>query len=189
LLAVAAAALPLVLAVTGLDFFAYRNLLAVWVLLVVLGAVGLSRDAGWVPAAATAALVGISAFLTIAVNLDSSLQRADWRYGPTALGHPPWPRLIVVAPFYQEGVFRIYVPAARFAPGRVFVREIDLVGYRLPPRHRIPPVGAGFRPQRVISHQKLSFVRYLAARPLPVQVLRVPSLLGGTRAFLFEPGS
>jgi mannosyltransferase len=187
-IAVLALALPLVLALLGVDFFAYRNLLAVWVLLLIVGAVGLGASAGWASHVATFGLSGIFLLLTIAVNVTPSLQRADWRFAPQALGRPHWKRLIVVAPFFDEGVFRIYVPSARFADRRrVTVREIDLVGYRLPPGRTPPRAPARFRVASIVNHQKLSFVRYVAPRATTVDVLRVPGLLAPTRAFLIQP--
>jgi uncharacterized membrane protein len=187
ILAVVAVALPLGLALVGLDFFAYRNLLAVWALLAVVGAVGLGAPDGWrIGAWTTAGLLFVFLSLTVAVNLDPSLQRADWRFAPDALGRPALGRLIVVAPYYDEGVFRIYVPSARFASRRLVVREIDLVGYLLPPRRDPPRVGLGFRLFDLVDHQKLSFARYIASRPTSIDVTSVPALMGGTRAFLVQ---
>ena len=189
-LAIASAGLPLMLSVAGLDFFAYRNLLVVWVLLLIAGAIVLGASDAGLASGATAGLILAFSFLTIAVNLAPQLQRGDWRYAATALAHPRWRRLIVVSPFYDEGVFRIYVPEVGFArQSRVRVREIDLVGYRLPPGRQPPRVAPGFTVATVIDHQKLSFVRYLATRPRTVKVRRVPPLLAGSRAFFLEAGS
>jgi mannosyltransferase len=186
-LAIASAGLPLLLSVAGLDFFAYRNLLVVWVLFLIAGAIVLGASDSGLASGATAGLILAFSFLTVAVNLTPELQRGDWRYAATALAHPEWRRLIVVSPFYDEGVFRIYVPEVGFARrSHVRVREIDLIGYQLPPGRQPPRVAPGFTVATVIDHQKLSFVRYLATRPRTVTVRRVPPLLAGTRAFLIE---
>jgi uncharacterized membrane protein len=131
-IAVAAIALPLGLALTGLDFFAPRNLLAVWVLAIIVGGISLADSSGWLAPAATAGLLAAFATMTIATNLDPSLQRADWRFTPRALGHPRWSRLIAVGPSFEDGVLEIYVPSAHAA------HEPRPAGSRGRPR-RLPP--------------------------------------------------
>lgn len=188
-IAVAAVLLPLGLALVGLDFFAPRNLLAVWVLVLVVGAVALSESTGRAAEVATIALLAAFTTMTVATDADTSLQRADWRFAPQALGQPRWGRLIVVGPSFEDGVLEIYLPAAHLERARrVRVREVDLVGYRLPPRLRPPSIVAGFYLVGVVDHQSLSFVRYLSRRPLAVDTRRLPALLGGSRTVLIEPG-
>jgi mannosyltransferase len=189
LLAALATGLPLALAVVGLDFLAYRNLLAVWVLLAVVAAVALSTRGSRLPAVATWGLALVSLTLTVAVNLTPSLQRADWRFARKALGRPAWARVIVVTPNFEADPFRIYVPSARFLDGRrIVVREVDLVGYRIPPGRHPPRVGMGFRLEDVVDHQKLSFVRYVAPRPIAIGVRRVHGLTHESRTFLLQAG-
>lgn len=186
-LALIASVLPVILALVGLDFYAYRYLPAVWVLIAVVGSVGLTAEESRIALPASVGLVAVFLAITIAVNLDPSLQRSDWRFAPTALGRPPTTRLIVVTPFYDEGVLRIYVSATQLLrKGRARVNEIDLVGYRLRPRAKPPSFDHRFEVVSVISHQKLSFVRYRAATPTTVELLRVPGLETGTRAFIIQ---
>ncbi len=188
-LAALATALPLALAVVGLDFFAYRNLLAVWVLLAVVAAVALNTRGSRLPAVATSGLVLVSLTLTVAFNLTPRLQRADWRFAPKALGRPPWARMIVLTPNFEADPFRIYVASARPLQGRrIVVREVDLVGYRIPPGRHPPRVGMGFRMDDVVDHQKLSFVRYVAPRPVAIDPGRVHGLTHESRAFLLQAG-
>jgi uncharacterized membrane protein len=189
MIAIAATALPLALALLGLDFFAYRNLLAVWVLLAVVAAVALSPRGSRLAAVATAGLVAIFLTLMIAVDLTPSLQRADWRFSPSALGQPAWSRVIVVTPNFEADPLRIYVPSAHFFTGRsLVVREVDLVGYRIPPGRHPPRLGRLLPIADRVDHQKLSFVRYIAARPMAVDVARLRGLTGGSRAFLVQSG-
>lgn len=185
-IAVGATLLPLCLAIAGLDFFAYRNLLAVWVLLAVCAAIGLSAP-GRLATLTAAGLAAIFLALTFSVDLDPSLQRADWRYSTTALGRPAWPRLFVITPSFEGYPLQLYVPDTRAAnPRRVAVREIDLIGFRIPPGQR-PPAIRGFPLAVRIDHQKLSFVRYLAARPMTVDPRRIHGLVGGATSYLLQP--
>jgi hypothetical protein len=189
-LAVTALAAPLALALAGLDFFAYRNLLAVWVLLAVVAAAALGTRTRQGGALAACGLGVIFLALTISVNLTPSLQRADWRYSPTALGQPPWPRLIVITPNFEADPFRIYDPSAQFSTvRRVAVREIDLVGYRIPPRGHPPRLGHGFRLADRVDHQRLSFVRYIAPRTTSLDLRSIRGLTREPRSWLLEPAS
>jgi uncharacterized membrane protein len=189
MLAIAATTLPLALALMGLDFFAYRNLLAVWVLLAVVAAVALSPLGSRLAAIATAGLVAVFLTLLIAVEVTPSLQRADWRFSSTALGRPTWSRVIVLTPNFEADPFRIYVPSAHFFSGRSqVVREVDLVGYRIPPGRHPPRLGRVLPLADRVDHQKLSFVRYIATGPLAVDAGRLSGLTGGRRAFLVQSG-
>lgn len=179
--------LPLLLALTGLDFFAYRNLLAVWVLLAVAGSAALAIRSSWQATFTAAALGAVFLALSLAVNLTPSLQRADWRFSPVALRRPPWARVIVITPNFEADPFRIYVPSAAFLEAQqARVREVDLVGYRIPPNGHVPQVGFGFRLAHRIDHQKLSFLRYIAERPVVVDIQRLPGLTRDPRAFLLQ---
>jgi len=186
-LAIAAILLPLLLALLGLDFFAYRNLLAVWVLLAVAGSAALAISGSRLARLTTMGLGLAFLALTVAVSLTPSLQRADWRFSPTALGRPPWARVMIITPNFEADPFRIYVPSAAFMHSRrVQVREVDLVGYRIPPRGHVPHLGFGFHLIVRVNHQKLSFLRYIAQRPVSVDVPRLPGLTRDAQAFLLQ---
>jgi mannosyltransferase len=187
LIAVAATLLPLLLAVAGLDFFVYRNLLAVWVLLAIPAGAALSQRGSWIAWLATAGLSLTFLVLTVAVNLSPALQRADWRFSPTALGRSHSARVIVITPDFQADPFRIYVPTAAFLHSRfVVVREVDVVGFRIPPHVRVPSFHFGFHLAARVDHQKLSFLRYIAAKPVAIDVRRFHGLTPETRAFLLQ---
>jgi hypothetical protein len=185
-----ATVLPLALALVGLDFFAYRNLLAVWVLAAVLAAAALGTSAGRLAGLAAGGLVLTFLALTIAVDLDSKLQRTDWRYSPTALGRPDWARLVVITPSYERRPFQIYLTSAHLVHQRtVSVREIDLVGYRLPPGTAAPRLELGFHLADRVDHQDLSFIRYTAPRRTTVDVRGLHGLPSGHPSILLEPGA
>jgi mannosyltransferase len=188
LLALVASVLPLALAVAGLDFFAYRNLLAVWILAAVVAAAALSTPGSRPAVAVAGGLVVTLLTLTIVVNLDPGLQRADWRFSPTALGRPGWARVIVITPSYERYPFQIYVGSARLvSKPTVTVREIDLVGYRLPAGIAPPQPQRGFRLAVRIDHQKLSFVRYIASRSTTIDVRRLRGLATVHPSALLQP--
>ena len=95
----------------------------------------------------------------------------------------------MTTPNFEADPFRIYVPTAGFFDGRsVVVREVDPVGYRLPPRRHPPRLGRGYRIADRVDHQKLSFVRYIARHPVAIDVRRIPGLTAGSRAFLVQSG-
>jgi mannosyltransferase len=186
-LAVLATGLPLALVFVGLDFFAYRHLLAVGVLLAVIAAAALSTPHSYASVLAAGGLIVTFLALTIAFNVSPALQRADWKFSAQALGRPRWTRLIVLTPYFEAFPFQIYVPSARFTRARtVVVREVDLVGFRIPPKGKPPRLGRAFSRPQVINHQKLSFVRYVASRPLRVNLAHVPGIGVGNHAFLTQ---
>jgi hypothetical protein len=188
--AVVAAALPLALAGVGVDYFQYRNLLAIWPLVVILVAVALSVTGSRLAALAAGGLACTFLTLTLAVDLNPALQRADWRFASAALGRPRWSRLIVITPNFEADPFRLYVTTARLFDGdRIRVREVDLVGYRISTRRPPPSPVRGFKLDRRIDHQKLSFLRYLAQRPVEIAPARVRGPTADPRAFLKQPGS
>jgi hypothetical protein len=82
----------------------------------------------------------------------------------------------------------MFRPRTRPTNRALRVREVDLVGYRLPPGRRPPPVGFGFRLASLVDHQNLTFARYIARRPMLVSTMRLPALLSGSRSVLIEAG-
>jgi len=188
-LAAFATVLPLCLAVIGLDFFAYRYLLATWVLLAVAAAVGLSTRAGLIGSAVAVGLAASLLTLTVTVDLTPKLQRADWAFSPTALKRPHWGRLIMVTPAFEGFPFQLYVPSAKgFFGHRIAVREVDVVEFRNPPGRQVPQLGRGFSRIDRVDHQKLSFIRYIAPRPEVITTKQVRPLAGESQAVLFQPG-
>jgi mannosyltransferase len=127
--AVAAIAIPLLLAVVGLDFVNPRNLIGALVPLLVVVAAGFGSRAvgrtGLVGAASTCALfIGV----LVAVNASSQMQRPDWRDAAEALGPASSDRVFVV-PHNGDDPLAYYLHAdiAKHLSRRVLVRQIDVL--------------------------------------------------------------
>jgi 4-amino-4-deoxy-L-arabinose transferase-like glycosyltransferase len=159
-IAAAALALPLVLALGGLDYVNSRNLIVAWPpCATVLGAGFAARR--WQPAG-TAAAVGLCLAFAVAVAgvaADPKLRRDDWRGAARALGRAQVPRAIVVTPDATEPL-EVYLPGAEPpSPTGTPVLEVDLValaprtarGSRRPPPATDVPLPPGVR---VISRER-----------------------------------
>jgi 4-amino-4-deoxy-L-arabinose transferase-like glycosyltransferase len=173
----AALAVPLAAKVVGADYVYPRNLIGAWVpLALALGAalVGPSRgeepaDDGWSPLGALALGGLCAAFLalTIAVDVDTKLQRADWRGAARVIGPAREPRAIVV-PAVGDDPVSYYARGVKLARGSTTVREIDVLGFTAAPRPRDRLVPAGFRQVERRRTGAFTVVRYrsTAARRL-----------------------
>jgi mannosyltransferase len=120
---------PLGLAAIGIDYLNARNTLPALVpLAATVGvAFGASRRPAFGAACATA-LCALSLGLTIAVAVDPSYQRQDWRGIARALGSSREPRAVVVYPANGAVPLAVYQPSLRsLPPAGVSVREVDLV--------------------------------------------------------------
>lgn len=148
-LAVLATILPLALAFVGLDFFAYRNLLAIWVLLAVVAAAALSTPHSYASVIAAGGLILTFLALTIAFNVSPSLQRADWKFSPQALGRPRWARLIVLTPYFVlRGISVSDLRSVRAVHERSYGRRTRSGSRRFShtAERQAPPPGSRFRP-------------------------------------------
>jgi hypothetical protein len=160
-LAVGAAALavPLAAKAAGADYVFPRNMIGAWVpLAVVLGAAA-CRRAG---ALAVAALCVTFVALTIAVDVDTKLQRADWRGAARAIGAARVPRAIVV-PAVGDDPISYYARASLLPRGTATVPELDVLGFTAAPPPRDRRVPAGFRLLERRRVGRFTLVRYRAA--------------------------
>jgi mannosyltransferase len=185
----AALAIALVMALLGADYYLSRYLLAGWLPLALVVAVGLSvRRAGL---AIAVALCALWIFVVISVNTRPELQRDDWRGIARAMGVPdPHGRAIVITPINGKLPLRLYVPrATAFPPAGTPIGEIDAVAVSRreagadrvpPPVPRVRPL-PGFREESRHMGRTFTVVKYRAAAP----VLETPILL---RSLSFEPG-
>jgi hypothetical protein len=127
--AVAALALPLILAVLGLDLVVTRNFLAALVPCLMIAALAFSvRPAGIVLAAV---VCGIWAVSLVVVNSNVRWQRTPWRQAAAALGPASQPRLVVVVPLYRGAApLSVYLPRleSRTSVGPP-VKEIAVLGF------------------------------------------------------------
>lgn len=95
LIAVSAFGLPLLLALGGIDFFKYHNLVGTVPPLLILIAAALAQPAaGRISKAILATVLTFSSAILIAVELDHDLQRPDWRGVAQAIGNAPQNRLV-----------------------------------------------------------------------------------------------
>lgn len=185
-----AIALPLVLALAGIDFFLDRNLIAAWVVLAIaLAAVLGARRAG----GGGLAVAGLACLAGVVVNLqvlaDPALQHSDWRGVARVLGPPLTGRAIVVRPPYAKLTLKAYGHRILKFPRRGLpVREIALVGEVAAADVDLP---ASFRLVEQARFGDVSVARYVAARPAAV----TPRQLGSKRrskrrtSVAYEPGA
>jgi mannosyltransferase len=185
LIGLAGVAIPLVLALAGADYLDTRNLLAAWLPLMLVLAIGFgARHGGRTGLAAAAALCAIGLFVSIAVWANPAYQRDNDRGVAHALGPAAVPRALVITPVSASVPLSIYMQPFKTAPFPV--KEIDLValpgrssvfsGARavpLPPQPHQPPA-PGFR---IVEQRRTSSYTFIRFRSdTPTQILP-PALL------------
>ena len=154
----AALAVPLAAKALGADYLYPRNMIGAWApLAVVLGAAA-CRRAG---AVALAALCVAFLALTIAVDVDTKLQRADWRSAARAIGPAREPRAIVV-PAVGDDPISYYSHAVKLPRGTATIPELDVLGFTAAPRPRDRSLPAGFRQVERRRVGRFTLVRYRA---------------------------
>jgi mannosyltransferase len=125
----AAIALPLVLALGGLDYFLERNLLDAWLPLALVVAVALGVESvKRFGAAVAAVLVAASFGVVVASATDDDIARDDWRSVRDMLERPGQ-KLVVVSPAFERLPLEYYRPELRPLDRRVRVSEIVVLGY------------------------------------------------------------
>jgi mannosyltransferase len=165
-----ALALPLLLAVVGLDFVNPRNLIGALVPLLIVLAIGFGgRGAGRAGLAAGATTCGQFAGVLIAVAISAQMQRPDWRGAAEALASRGEARVFVVPRSGDDPI--AYYLGARKPAGvehrRVRAREIDV----LSTNYRIKRPAGPF--ELVDQERRAPFFllwRYRAPRPLPIRL-------------------
>jgi mannosyltransferase len=174
-IAVAAFAVPIVLAAGGFDFVNARNMIASLVpCLVAAGiAFGCAR-AGRLGVGAAAAICSLFAVVLIAVNLAPRMQRPDWRGAAEAIGPAPARGMVVTPPLGQVPISS-YLGAKQFKFGAqpMRVRKLDLLSKGL---STAPPPG-GFRliGESRVAQGRLWLRRFRSRRPVSVDPSIVPS--------------
>ena len=156
-----ALATPLAAKAVGVDYLYPRNMVGAWVpLAVALGAAAWSRMGALALGALCAALLA----LTIAVDVDTKLQRSDWRDAAAAIGPAREPRAIVT-PAVGDDPIAYYTGGVKVAHGAVTVREIDALAFSGAGRRASRRVPRGFRQ---VSRRRVAgfvLVRYSSALP------------------------
>jgi hypothetical protein len=145
--------IPVVLALAGADYLDTRNLLAAWLPLMLVPAIGLgARHAGRTGLAATLGLCAVGLFVSISVWASPAYQRENARGAARALGPATVPRAIVVTPASSSVPIGLYIGG--FQRQSIPVKEVDIVamaqrsstfsGAKPPPRpatHQPPAPG------------------------------------------------
>jgi len=179
----AGVALPLLLAALGADYLDGRNLLPVFVPLIVLLGAGFGvRRAGWLGLGLATAFCLCSLAFTIEIDRLPRLQREDLRNAAQQV-EPLRPGVAVVTIRYAVNQPLRYYLRARFAKGALPpLREIDLVGSASAERHAARLLPAAFRrvESKPVSYD-FTLTRFRAPRPVsvPLPVLERGALVGG----------
>jgi hypothetical protein len=167
----AAALLPLVLAVGGADYLLPRNLIAMYVPLVVAVAAGLAAPrAGRLGLAGAALICVVALIVNVEVTSDAKLQRDDWRGTARVLGPPSAARALVVTPDFMAKPLRYYAgPIPDMPPAGAPVSEVDVIGSadRLSGFMQ-PPAPPGFHEVLRKSEPSYLLIRYAADAPVAV---------------------
>jgi uncharacterized membrane protein len=138
-MAAAAAILPLVLAALGTDYVLPRNLIAVYVPIVLVVAAGLAGRLGLVGAAMICA---VAVVVNVEVTGDAKLQRDDWRGAAHALGPAAETRVVVVTPDFAKKPLRLYAGSLPPLPSTgADVHEVVVIANGRPPKDPAPPPG------------------------------------------------
>jgi mannosyltransferase len=163
-----ALALPLLLAVLGLDFFNPRNLIGILVPLLIVLAIGFGcRGAGKAGLAGGAATCALFAGVLVAVDVSAQMQRPDWRGAAEALAPAGGPRVFVV-PRNGDDPLAYYL-GVRKSPSvnSVRAREIDV----LSTNYLVKEPPGSF--ELVDQERRAPFFlvwRYRAPRPQPIRL-------------------
>ena len=177
--ALAAAGLPLLLALGGLDYFIYKNVIAAAVVAsVLLGAgIGASRTGLGLGVALCALSLGV----VVATAWEPKYRREDWRQVAEVVGEPRGPVAIVATPGEpSRETLDVYLGAARLDRRAVIVREVVVIGAAKrplgateeprPPRPAgaPPPPSSAFRLVQRYNDELFVLFRYRAARAAAV---------------------
>jgi 4-amino-4-deoxy-L-arabinose transferase-like glycosyltransferase len=186
--AAATAAVPLLLMAAGLDYLLPRNLIAMYVPLLIAAAAGFAA-AGRLGIAGAGAVCAIAVVVNVEVAHDDALQRTDWRRAAGELGEPAAGRAIVVTPLWDDTALRHYAgPLPDMASAGAAVTEVVAIGEGQPPAFSQPPPPPGFRVAERLHTPSFELIRYVSDHPRQV----TPESLAATRlgpkpaAFLIE---
>ena len=137
MLAVGAVSLviPTLVALAGQDYMITRNVIASWLPLALVAAIGgASRRFGRVGYLLAGALAAVSLANVVLVATDERLRRVEWKDAARLLGEPQRDRLVIVWGEYRLAPLRDLVrPVERLGEERVVeVPQIDIVRFRRP---------------------------------------------------------
>lgn len=169
-IAAAAALIPIVATFAGADYLLPRNLIAVYVPIVLAVAIGLRGRLG---IAGAAIICAVALTVNLEVASDAKLQRDDWRGAARALGTPTETRVVIVTPDYAKKPLRLYAGPMPPAPIAVRVREVVIIDNARPPKDPAPP--PGFTEVSRVRTPSYVLVRYRSPKPSAVNM--APALI------------
>jgi uncharacterized membrane protein len=164
-IAVAAALVPLVLALLGADYLLPRNAIALFVPLILVLAAGLGA-ANRLGIAGAAVICAVALVVNAEVATDAKLQRDDWRGAAKALGPATTTdRAVVVDPDYDSKPLRLYAHGlAPIPPQGADVAEVVTIASARPPVAKPPPT-SGFTATSHTATPSYVLTRYTAQTP------------------------
>jgi mannosyltransferase len=174
---------PLLLVALGADFFDGRNLLPIFVPLIVVVAAGFgARRARLAGLGLAGAFCVLALAFTIEIDRLPRLQREDLRNAAQQLGPPRGPRAIVSEKYSSNWQLRYYLGARPPARPVARLREIDLVGSKTAIESNRSLIPAGFRlvEMKPVSYN-FTLARYRSSDEIAVhlRILESGSLVGG----------
>ncbi len=160
------AGVPLLFALLGADYLLPRNVIAVYVPLVLAVAAGLGL-AGRLGLVGVAVICTVALVVDVQVTSDARLQRTDWRDAAKHLGAGT--KAIVVTPAWDEKPLRLYAKDLGLLPATPMpVTEVVSIAEGQPPRFPDPPPPPGFRVAEKRLTASYELIRYVSDSPQPV---------------------
>jgi mannosyltransferase len=191
----ATVALAALLAFAGADYYLSRYVLAAWLPLVLVVAIGLgARRSGRLGLALAALACALSLFVVVSVDTRPELQRDDWRGVARALGKAEGPRAIIVSPINGSIPLGLYLPLEKLTQADVTEVDAVAVAPRLAGKTRTaPPLRVAAPPPgftEIGRHQGATYtvVRYRlgASTPITPAAIGGLALLGGTPDYVLQ---
>jgi 4-amino-4-deoxy-L-arabinose transferase-like glycosyltransferase len=159
--AVAGAAIPLALALLGADYLLPRNVIAVYVPLILVAAAGLAAVPRMPGIAGVAVICAVALVVNVEVATDAKLERDDWRGAATEVGSA---QAVLVTPDFHAKPLRLYARGLEPVPAQgVDVTQVATIAVGRPPKVSPPP--PGFTEQSRTSTPSYVLTRYTAAAP------------------------
>jgi 4-amino-4-deoxy-L-arabinose transferase-like glycosyltransferase len=190
-LTAAAALVPLAMALAGADYLLDRNVIALYMPLVVSLAAGLG--AGRLGLAGAAVICAVALVVNVEVATDTKLQRDDWRGAAAALGRATGPRAVVVTPDVDRHPLRLYAGSLPPLPAAgTTVSEVVTIGatrgpaFPEPPAPGAPGVFHAVYRKRTPSYELIRY-RSPVAVPLTPGALAASRLGTSPAAILLQP--
>jgi 4-amino-4-deoxy-L-arabinose transferase-like glycosyltransferase len=158
--AVAAALVPLLLALLGADYLLPRNVIALYVPVVLVVAAGLGAR-GRLGIAGAAVICAVALVVNAEVATDAKLQRDDWRGAAKKLGPV---QAVLVTPDFEAKPLRLYAYGLEpIPPQGADVQQLATIANGRPPEP--PPAPPGFTETGRTATQSYVLTHYTAAAP------------------------